>query len=118
FAENSGEKVSIRGSRNSVESVEGAHDGGGAGFDCGFVGRKVNVPEAALAHVGSVVFAAGFDCAVGGEVFDGGSYTVGFVEGVILIAADVGARHSRAEVGIFACAFGAASPAGIARDVD
>ena len=118
LAEDGGEQVGVGGAGNSVEGVEGAHDGGGAGFDCGFVGREIDLAEAALAHVGGVVFATGFYGSVGGEVFNGGSYAVGFIEGVGLIAADVGARHGGAEVRVFARAFGGASPAGVAGDVD
>ncbi len=55
---------------------------------------------------------------IGGEVFDGCGDGVWSGQAVALIAANIGPSDGGAKVGIFTCALGAATPSGIARDVD
>ena len=111
-------QVRIGGGRHAVERVERAHHRGRAGLDRCLVRRQVDLAQADVGHVGGVVLAARLGSAVGGEMLDRGGHALGLRQIGALVAADIGARHRRAEVGVFTGALGRAAPARIARDVD
>jgi hypothetical protein len=102
---------------HAVERVERAHHRRRARLHRGLVRRQVDLAQADVGHVGGVVLAPGLGRAVGGEVLDRGSDAVRPRQVGALVAAHVGARHRRAEVRVFARAFGGAAPARVARDV-
>ena len=92
----------IGGGGHAVDGIERAHHGGNAGLDRSMIGRQVNLAQRLLAHIGGVVVAARNGCTIRGKMLHAGGHGVGLRKIVLLIALDPGARHRRAEVGVFA----------------
>ena len=103
---------------HAVDRVERAHDGRRAGVDCRVEWWQVELAERMFRDFRRVVFAAGFGRAVADVMLRAGGDAAGRIEAFALVAAHVGGGHDRTEEGIFAGAFGNATPAGIAGDVD
>ena len=116
-AENSIQQVGVRRHGNAVKRVERTHYGGRASLHRGLVRRKVDLAEAALAHVRGVVLATGLRRAIGGKMLHGRRHAVRLGKSVALVTADVGARHRRSKIGVLARAFRRAAPARVAGDV-
>ena len=63
---------------DTVKFIEGSHYAECAGVNCGLVGREVEFPEPALAHIHCVVVPSGLGGAVCGKVLHAGK------DGVVL----------------------------------
>src|SRR5579871_2192180 len=118
FAKNLLKRERVRGSGNSVQRIESAHDRSGTGIEGGTKRRKINFAEAMFGHVGGVVVAASLGGAVTHVVLGAGKNAFRIGEMAALIATDVGSGERRAEERIFAISFGGAAPAGFAGNVD
>ena len=90
---------------NAVQLVEGSHHAQGAGVHGGLVGRQVELPQPALAHVHGVVIAAGLGRAVGGEMLHAGQQGAVGPQVTPLVAARHGGRDEAAQVRVFPGAF-------------
>ena len=111
-----GEQPAVARGRNAVDKVERSHEAASPGVNSRAVGREITVVHSHAAHVHGVVVLARLDGPVEREMLDASHY-VGLARIVALIAPHHGPGYARAEIRVFAAAFGHAPPARIHADV-
>src|SRR5579883_1057119 len=116
-AQNIMQQPAVAGGRNVVQVHISAHQTADSGVHGSMKGREIDVAQKFFRNVRRIIIASALRCAVPRKVFGTGKNR-SRTELVALKSADLGPRHGRAEVGIFACALDYASPAGIAGDVE
>ena len=103
------------GERHAGEVGEGRHQRGGAGFDGGAEGGKVDLGKGAIRDLDGGVVAARHAGAVGGEMLRGGGEAG---EALALEAAHLGLREPGGDEGVLAGALGDPTPARVAGDIE
>lgn len=117
-AQNRLQKIPVCGRGHSVQRIKSGHDRPHTGVDGSLERRKVNLAQHPLRHIDRVVIAPRLGCTVCGEMLRAGEDRVRRRDVLSLKAAHVRDGHRRAEIRIFAGAFGNAAPPWIAGDVD
>src|SRR5213078_4211260 len=105
-------------SRDAVKIVEGAHERANARIDRGLKRRKVNLAQRLFRHVRCVVVATPFRGSISHPVFCAGQ---NLSWGAVIMALKTEytrPREGYAQKRILSCAFGNATPARIAGDID
>src|SRR6266404_7027418 len=79
--------------------------------------RQIKLAQRVFRKLYAVVIASAFRGTVADKMFRARRDAVWRIQPSALVAAHVGARHRRAEIGIFSGALGHSSPSGISRDI-
>ena len=117
IAQDPGQGEMVARGRHAVETVECAHQGGGAGIDAGLVGGQVDVSQGRKTDLGSVVVAAALGGSVPHVMLETGRNPAGLPIAGSLKPAHRGGSQKAAQPRILPGPFGDASPARIAGNV-
>ena len=112
------QQLAVRGARDARQVVEADHDRADAGIDRRLERRQHDVVHSIGAGINAVVVAPAFREAVAGKVLSGRHHRIRPRQIVLLVAFDHRRGKHGAEQRILSGAFGAASPARIARNVE
>ena len=116
-AQNLSQGKRVCGSRYCIQGIERAHQCCGARIDCGMEGRQIKLAQRVLRKLYAVVIASAFRSTVADKVLRARRDAVCRIQPGALVATHVGARHRRAEIGIFSGALGHSSPSGVSRNI-